>query len=815
MTRSPLRVLAAALLLVSPSPPWAFEISTHAAITQHAFSKFTSDLPGRMDDLGVYSFLSNPGSQTIFGVGYYDVSGSDVKLRQNSAFENAVIDRLGGEPLGIDGWLMRGAIREDDGVNPLTLIDDFDPYPFPPIRVANHFYDPRKDRGFDVDIFGPHAKSPNWATGAVDVFADPNARDTNRRNHFTVFDAREAMFRALTLKTSDGAGNWVDLPSSGTPGQRLTDRQTYWATVFRALGDVLHLNQDMAQPQHTRDEAHSGLFVIGLGHESFIERYFDTKALGTTTFTIDLLQVTTATATPLHFGVCDAQDQNCVDYPLDMSKFTTYSDFWTTSRGSVGGIGLADYTNPGFFTPLKNLGVSQNDYDLPPNDPSATNYTFVDVTPTTWDGKPITGGSPIHLLLRDVADYLNPSQRGLAVPLTSNSMWDEFMKQDNGPSTYHLVRENYDAMEKLVIPRAVGYSAGLLKFFFRGSMQISLPDEGVFSVVDHSTVTNVDPLMDFKGFGTIRLKLKNTSPPLAQQSDPEAMSGGTLFAVLKFHRNNCYKDDLTGQPGAPSVNPLTCRTSIEETVVSDAVPQVTLSSTDKPFTFKFSAGQLPINATDVYLQVVYRGALGGESDAVVVATQDISEPTFYAYINAADYIHLGASVYTRDAINADPNLIAAIRPVQCVDFTQNPAQLKSGPGDCFTQDPETRTFSAGSVPTQIKISNLPVQHFVRFAFLSVANVETGILEAGNCVPNGPVDVTPGQWQNTFDPASEVLRVAYLTLLPVRGIYGNIASACVLDGDDSAPGTPDDRNTKMPVLIPANMTPNALTITPAP
>jgi hypothetical protein len=34
-------------------------------------------------------------------------------------------------------------------------------------------------------------------------------------------------------------------------GSLLTDRQAYWATTFRALGDVAHLVQDLAQPQHT------------------------------------------------------------------------------------------------------------------------------------------------------------------------------------------------------------------------------------------------------------------------------------------------------------------------------------------------------------------------------------------------------------------------------------------------------------------------------------------------------------------------------------------------------------------------------------
>jgi hypothetical protein len=61
------------------------------------------------------------------------------------------------------------------------------------------------------------------------------------------------------------------------------------------------------------------------------------------------------------------------------------------------------------------------------------------------------------------------------------------------------------------------------------------------------------------------------------------------------------------------------------------------------------------------------GTLGEEADAVVVATQDIAEPTFFSYINASDYIRLGEKVYTRDEINADPTLLAQVRPTSCID----------------------------------------------------------------------------------------------------------------------------------------------------
>jgi hypothetical protein len=51
---------------------------------------------------------------------------------------------------------------------------------------------------------------------------------------------------------------------------------------------------------------------------------------------------------------------------------------------------------------------------------------------------------------------------------------------------------------------------------------------------------------------------------------------------------------------------------------------------------------IPINATDLQLQVVYRGPLGSEPDAVAVATRDISEPTYiYQYSSWDQYLYAG------------------------------------------------------------------------------------------------------------------------------------------------------------------------------
>ncbi len=230
-------------------------------------------------------------------------------------------------------------------------------------------------------------------------------------------------------------------------------------------------------------------------------------------------------------------------------------------------------------------------------------------------------------------DNQNLSYNASNVPLTSVSIWDEFMQARALSPSFHLTRENYDAQANLLLPRAVAYGVGLLERFFRGSMEIDLPDAGAFAVVDHGKQNCKDSC----GFGKVSLKLKNSTPA-------ESMGAGSFFAVAKFRRNACYVPDLSGDPGAPMFTGYSCRSGDEEITVSDPVHQWKLpngslgAGEQQPVDFWF-ATPIPINATDIYLQVVFRGQLGNETDAVVVTTKNISEPNYIAIVNDYDYTY--------------------------------------------------------------------------------------------------------------------------------------------------------------------------------
>ena len=195
---------------------------------------------------------------------------------------------------------MRGAIREDDwtGINipficnvPADNPQD-DKYPDPPDRPLNHFFNPINDTPLTI-FFSPRGETaPNWALGGSDAFTIPISENTTRRNHFTLHDAFESIYRALTSQSI--AGNTEIVPDD-TGGVRNpvnkseveSTRKAYWATVFRSLGDVVHLIEDMAQPQHTRKDAHSGACWQWVqdyftGHASVYELYINARATGST-----------------------------------------------------------------------------------------------------------------------------------------------------------------------------------------------------------------------------------------------------------------------------------------------------------------------------------------------------------------------------------------------------------------------------------------------------------------------------------------------------------------------------------------------------
>lgn len=192
---------------------------------------------------------------------------------------------------------MRGAVREDDGSD-TAWAGSFitfhygkpaEPYDDPNGNInrwCNHFYDPINKTALQLvypfscpnsGLSSGAAKAQDWALGTPTsrtLGNGPADTGANRRNYFSLADMKEAIYRATTGLQYPAATSAS--PEGGIVNENV--RKAYWATAFRALGDILHLNQDMAQPQHTRNESHGTGNPVGAliaGHKSDFESKLD------------------------------------------------------------------------------------------------------------------------------------------------------------------------------------------------------------------------------------------------------------------------------------------------------------------------------------------------------------------------------------------------------------------------------------------------------------------------------------------------------------------------------------------------------------
>lgn len=240
-------------------------------------------------------------------------------------------------------------------------------------------------------------------------------------------------------------------------------------------------------------------------------------------------------------------------------------------------------------------------------------------------GEVLNGGS-LDLLTWPVPDA-NLGGKTTVINMTSYGAFDEFMRP-MAKSQYSLNHYTYDDHAALLLPRAVAYSAGLIDYFFRGKLDIALPDDNVYAIADNG----VEQYPDTEGFRRVKVKVTNSSPA------GNDMTGGVAVLVAKYHRDKRYVKDLSGSPGGSAFPGFSARSVVEDITVSTLKSVAALPVNGQiELTFDFPR-PIPINASDLFLQIVYRGKMGAEDDAVVVGTKDVGEPTFFGFGNNTDYV---------------------------------------------------------------------------------------------------------------------------------------------------------------------------------
>src|SRR5688572_23098494 len=175
------------------------EVSTHAEITRRAVHPVTGSV--RLSAVLAELQLEQA-----------DYSGHfpwpQLERMQGESIDAFVMPRTA----GARELIVAGSILEDDK-----------------LRFLNHFFDPTTGRGLSVSGLQPSFPATVWAT-------------TQPRNRFSLVSALDSFHRGFTI--SD-------------PVERDAER----ALMFRSLGHIAHLLQDMSQPSHARDDDHAGRHV--------------------------------------------------------------------------------------------------------------------------------------------------------------------------------------------------------------------------------------------------------------------------------------------------------------------------------------------------------------------------------------------------------------------------------------------------------------------------------------------------------------------------------------------------------------------------
>lgn len=446
----------------------------------------------------------------------------------------------------------------------------------------HHFFDPITGQGLS-DVFRGEP-SPSWALG------------TSGESSFS----RKALSQFMQDAYLDPVR---------------TNRDVAVGRMFEAIGRIIHHLQDMAQPQHVRNDGHLS------------DPAWEDKCLNDTTSVLCgiyhrfkapsgyeawTLLVTQLSSLPDDsYGAVYSEENTA---PFNQPRL-----FWTNT-----GKGIAEFTSRNFLSAgtlnrrPPQLGTP---YDMKAS--ALCNGAVPPCGAANLD-------SDVRFYPSVVDDQLRPERGGPNPYAAAESIFSyDFNRIVSATPVLTVNRGTFHYAHHYLLPRAVAYSAGFINFIFRGEMEVSPPAEGVYAAVDASVIGCGTPC----GFRKIKLKLRNTT------AGGETMGPGVLRAVAKFHRNACYRPDLSGMYGGPPATFLgdSCRGAEEIRVSAPISTTVTRAAGGALYDFNFGLRPIPIDATDVRLQLVYRGTLGQEDDAVAVTTVDIAEPNFFAVGNATDY----------------------------------------------------------------------------------------------------------------------------------------------------------------------------------
>ncbi len=217
------------------------------------------------------------------------------------------------------------------------------------------------------------------------------------------------------------------------------DRGKYFGYTFQGVGQLMHLVEDMSVPAHTRDDAH-----VLYNYEDKVDEIRRTN----------LGDFQNLLSTPVYFG-------NAIQ---NISTLFDTDQYNGTNPPSGNAIGLSEYTNANFFSEDT---INNSNFPNPKISDTTTTIVERNFTNTFWNTTYLrqyylknccgeTNNNQGYFI--SAVDYLDYYR--LQYPTLSFAL----------PKIPVLDNNVYSDYASLLLPRAVGYSAGLLNYFFRGEI---------------------------------------------------------------------------------------------------------------------------------------------------------------------------------------------------------------------------------------------------------------------------------------------------------------------------------------------------------
>ncbi len=284
-------------------------------------------------------------------------------------------------------------------------------------RSLRHFHNPLTDQG----LKGTLESSIQWSQKPA---------GTQSCGYYSWHDVRGYFYNALTSSAK-------------------TERDEKFAQTFRGLGQLMHLVQDLSVPAHTRDDAH-----ILYNYEKWAkDKIKKTDAISENYLPLIFYDPPIGAPNPLA--------------AVPVANLFDTNQYIGSNPGITlqGNIGLSEYTNANFFS----LDTAFKDVPYPSRD--SVSLDDVAIPDPRY---------PSGTILRKYFNKMSDGDTGYRLATVS---FLQGFEDECAPFCsewfYELAAldgEVYGDYAEKLIPRAVGYSVGLLNYFFRGKINM-VPDE--------------------------------------------------------------------------------------------------------------------------------------------------------------------------------------------------------------------------------------------------------------------------------------------------------------------------------------------------